>query len=85
MKDSYDDMNFTKPYLSTIKAKTLIVHGDRDEYFPVEIPVTLYNSIPNSYLWILPNMNHTGLVLPKPTQEIIKGCLDFLIYTWKVK
>jgi pimeloyl-ACP methyl ester carboxylesterase len=85
MKDSYDDMNFTKPYLSTIQAKTLIVHGDRDEYFPVEIPVTLYNSIPNSYLWIIPNMNHTGLVLPKPTAEIIKGCLDFLTNTWKVK
>lgn len=29
-KDSYDDMNFTPPYLSTIKAKTFVVHGDRD-------------------------------------------------------
>jgi len=32
-KDSYDDMNFTPPYLSTIKARTLIVHGDRDPFF----------------------------------------------------
>ena len=30
-KDSYDDMNFTPPLLSTITAKTLIVHGDWDE------------------------------------------------------
>lgn len=35
MKDSYHDMNFTAPYLSTIEASTLIVHGDRDEFFPV--------------------------------------------------
>ena len=34
-EDSYDDMNFTPPYLSTIQANTLIVHGDRDKYFPV--------------------------------------------------
>jgi hypothetical protein len=27
-KDSYDDMNFTAPYLGTVKARTLIVHGD---------------------------------------------------------
>ena len=32
-KDNYDDMNFTTPYLSTIKARTLIVHGDRDIFF----------------------------------------------------
>lgn len=34
-KDSYDDMNFTPPLLSTITARTLIVHGDRDMFFPV--------------------------------------------------
>lgn len=58
--DSYDDMNFTPPYLSTIKAPTLIIHGDRDPFFPVDIPVTSYNSIPNSYLWIVPNFGHQG-------------------------
>ena len=41
-KDSYDDMNFTGPLLSTITAQTLIVHGDRDEFFPVRIPVEMY-------------------------------------------
>ena len=38
-KDSYDDMNFTPPYLSTIQSRTFIVHGDRDQFFPVSIPV----------------------------------------------
>ncbi|MBW7996370.1 MAG: alpha/beta hydrolase [Candidatus Glassbacteria bacterium] len=60
-KDSYDDMNFTPPFLSTIKARTLIVHGDRDRFFPVNIPLEIYGSIPESYLWIVPNGGHGPL------------------------
>jgi pimeloyl-ACP methyl ester carboxylesterase len=44
-QNSYDDMNFTKPLLSTIKANTLIVHGDRDVFFPVFIPAEMYEEI----------------------------------------
>ncbi len=58
MKDSYDDMNFTSPYLLKITARTLIVHGDRDEFFPVSIPVDMYAAIPEAYLWIVPNGGH---------------------------
>ncbi|XZE53600.1 alpha/beta fold hydrolase [Planctomycetaceae bacterium SH139] len=61
-KDSYDDMNFTVPFLGTIRARTLIVHGDRDEFFPVEIPVEMYTSIPNASLWIVPNGGHLPLL-----------------------
>ncbi len=53
-KDQYDDMNFTGPYLSTIAARTLIVHGDRDPLYPVDIAVEMYTAIPDSYLWIIP-------------------------------
>jgi len=79
MKDSFDDMNFTSPYLSTIKARTLIVHGDRDAFFPVFIPVTLYASIPDSSLWIIPNIDH-GLMWPEQIERtgLIKVTLDFL-------
>lgn len=79
-KDSYDDMNFTPPYLSTIKAKTLIVHGDRDVFFPVKIPVTMYESIPNSYLWIIPNMGHS--LLPA-SEYLIQNISDFLSDKWE--
>lgn len=61
MADSYDDMNFTKPYLSSIRSSTLVIHGDRDNFFPVDIPVTTYQSIPNSYLWIVPNGGHNSI------------------------
>ena len=60
-KDSYDDMNFTPPFLATIQARTLIVHGDRDEFFPVSIPVEMYRSIPNSYLLDHPNGGHVPI------------------------
>jgi len=37
---------------------TLIVHGDRDRYFPVAIPVELYGLLPDAELCILPNTGH---------------------------
>jgi hypothetical protein len=37
MSDSYDDMNFTPASLSKITASTLIVYGDRDPLYPVEM------------------------------------------------
>jgi pimeloyl-ACP methyl ester carboxylesterase len=58
LKDSYDDMNFTVAYLSTITARTLIVHGDRDPFYPVELALEMYSAIPRSYLWVIPNGGH---------------------------
>lgn len=60
-KDSYDDMNFTSPFLGSIKARTLIVHGDRDEFFPVHIPIEMYKAIPGSALWIVPRGGHVPI------------------------
>jgi len=55
---NYDDMDFTAQTLSGITARTLVVHGDRDQFFPVEIPVAIYRSIPNAALWIIPGGGH---------------------------
>ena len=60
-RDSHEDMNLTAPYLATIKARTLIIHGDRDEFFPVSIPVEMYQAIPGSQLWIVPNGDHVPI------------------------
>ena len=75
-KDSYEDMNFTAPLLSTIEAKTLIVHGDRDVFFPVNIPVEMYNAIPNSYLWIVPNGGHVPIY--DIALEFVNRAMSFL-------
>ena len=76
-KDSYEDMNLTPPYLATIKARTLIVHGDRDEFFPVEIPVEMYKSIPGSQLWIVPGGDHVP-IYGERTPEFLRVASRFL-------
>jgi pimeloyl-ACP methyl ester carboxylesterase len=55
---SYDDLTFTPPQLGTITALTLIVHGDRDPYYPVELAIELFRGIPRSALWIIPYGAH---------------------------
>jgi pimeloyl-ACP methyl ester carboxylesterase len=60
--DSYGDMNFTPPYLSTILARTLIVQGDHDPLYPVEISVEMAKAIPQSSLWIVPNGGHVPII-----------------------
>jgi pimeloyl-ACP methyl ester carboxylesterase len=39
LSKNYDDMNFTEQRLSAISARTFVIHGDCDNFFPVEIPV----------------------------------------------
>ena len=56
--DDHDDMNFTAQGLSTVTARTLVVHGDRDRFFPVDIPVNIYRSIPDAALWVIPGGDH---------------------------
>jgi pimeloyl-ACP methyl ester carboxylesterase len=58
MSASYDDMNFTPSSLSKITASTLIVYGDRDFLYPVEMAVEMYRAIPRSALWVVPNGGH---------------------------
>ena len=45
--------------LQTITTPVLLIHGDRDELFPVEMPQELYRLLPNAELCILPKTNHT--------------------------
>jgi pimeloyl-ACP methyl ester carboxylesterase len=81
LKDSYDDMNFTPPYLSTIAARTLIVHGDRDPLYPVNLAMEMYAAIPRSYLWIVPNGGH-GPIFGEMTGRFVETVLAFLRGEW---
>ncbi|HXJ90927.1 MAG TPA: alpha/beta hydrolase [Candidatus Binatia bacterium] len=76
MKDSYDDMNFTAESLSRIQASTLIVYGDRDFLYPVEMAVQMYRAIPRSALWVVPNGSH-GPVFLDATAQFVKTTLSF--------
>lgn len=75
--DSYDDMNFTPPLLSTIQARTLIVQGDHDPLYPIELSVEMARSIPRSSLWVVPGAGH-GPVLGEKWPEFVKAASAFL-------
>jgi pimeloyl-ACP methyl ester carboxylesterase len=62
-KDSYDDMSFTPPELSRISARTLIIQGDRDPLYPVELSVDMYRALPRAALWVVPDAGHGPIFL----------------------
>ena len=51
--------------LRAIAAPTLILHGDRDRFFPVQIPTGLYRLLPDAELCILPMTGHAP-----PTERV---------------
>jgi pimeloyl-ACP methyl ester carboxylesterase len=75
--ESYDDLNFTPEKLATIQARTLIVQGDSDPLYPIEISVEMTKAIPQSQLWIIPNGGH-GPVIGERWPEFIKRAKEFL-------
>lgn len=79
--DTYDDVCFTPPWLSTITANTLIVFGDRDPLYPVSLAMQLKDAIPRSYLWVVPNGGH-GPVFGAAAEPFAATALAFLRGAW---
>src|SRR5262249_858883 len=52
------ELPFRPEDLAAIQQPVLILHGDRDPFFPVNIPVTMYRAMPNAELCILPAVGH---------------------------
>ena len=50
---------------------------DRDEFFPVSIPVEMYESIPGSELWIVPHGDHVPIYEGR-TPEFLRVTQAFL-------
>jgi len=80
--DSYEDVNFTPPYLSRITADTLIVFGDRDPLYPLSLAFELYAAIPRSHLWVLPNAGHSP-VFGEAAPQFRERTLSFLRGEWR--
>ena len=61
-------------------------HGDRGEFFPVDIPAQSYKSIPNSFLWIVPNDGHIPARLSGNgsiwTEVFVQVANEFLEGNW---
>jgi pimeloyl-ACP methyl ester carboxylesterase len=82
LADSHDDMNFTDADLSTITAPTLIVHGDRDPFFPVGIAADMHAAIRASSLWVVPNGGHLSIVAENLTDQFVATASKFLHGNW---
>jgi pimeloyl-ACP methyl ester carboxylesterase len=75
--ESHDDLSFTREQLQTISARTLIVHGDRDPLYPVELAIELFRGIPASALWIVPYGGH-GDIFGDMAAPFVSGALAHL-------
>ena len=81
----YGDPSFTPDVLSTIKANTLIIHGDNDPIAPLTNAWEMFQNIPQAHLWIVPNGGHLPQVGPSNEEEFIRHVLEFLRGDWDSK
>jgi len=75
--DSYDDLNFTPELLATIQARTLIVQGDRDPLYPLDLSIEMSRAIHNASLWVVPGGGH-GPIGGERWPEFVKTAGAFL-------
>jgi pimeloyl-ACP methyl ester carboxylesterase len=47
--------------LAALPARTLLVWGDRDPFFPVDLPLEMVRAMPRAQLWVIPGQGHTPL------------------------
>jgi pimeloyl-ACP methyl ester carboxylesterase len=72
----YGDPALTPDQLGTIKARTLVVHGDND-FVPVSQAWEMFQNIPNAHIWISPNTSHGPPFGPNES-DFIRRTLEFL-------
>jgi len=72
-----EDLAFTPAELGSITARTLIVTGDRDPLYPLEIFVEQYRALPGSALYVIPNGGHDA-VFRDARPDFVRTALAFL-------
>jgi len=77
----YGDPSITPDQLATIKARSLIVHGDND-FVPVAQAWEMYQNIPNAHLWIVPNGWHLPHVGGLNEIDFNRRTIEFLNGEW---
>ena len=58
LADNYEDFDLSPEHLADIPIRTLLVLGDRDEIYPMDVVLELYEALPNASLWVLPGESH---------------------------
>lgn len=75
--DNETDMTFTAERLAGVAARTLVVSGDRDPLYPVELAVELFRGIPRSSLCVVPGGGH-GPIFLSEREAFVRVALPFL-------
>jgi pimeloyl-ACP methyl ester carboxylesterase len=68
---------FTDADLGKITARTLVVSGDCDPLYPVELGVELFRGIPAASLWVVPGGGH-GPIFLSERDAFVDVALRFL-------
>ena len=55
------NVEFTADRLNEIRARTLLIVGDSDEWFPVEVILEMRDAIPGSSMWVIPSQGHSPI------------------------
>jgi pimeloyl-ACP methyl ester carboxylesterase len=76
--ENADDMSFTAERLAAVTARTLVVSGDRDPLYPVELAVELFRGIPRASLWVVPGGGH-GPIFLSEREAFVRVALPFLL------
>lgn len=58
LADNYKDFDFSPEHLGLIQARTLLIWGDRDPFYPIEIGLEMYRAIKEVAFWIIPGQGH---------------------------
>jgi pimeloyl-ACP methyl ester carboxylesterase len=69
------DITIPVEWLKDITSPTLIIHGDKDIFFPVDIPAEMKMAIPNSELSIFPNTQH--IVMEFYPERVAEMAVEF--------
>ncbi len=69
------DINVPLELLSTIRSPTLVLSGDRDSFFTVDIAIDMRLTIPGSELFVFPNTQH--IVMAFHPEMVARHAIEF--------
>ncbi len=75
------NISISEGELKSIQSRTLLVHGDQDVATPIECLAKAKQYLPNSFMWVQPNVAH-GAHTDKSKPEFIRISKEFLRGAW---
>ena len=78
----YGDPSFTPDVLASVKAKTLIIHGDNDDIAPLFNALEMHKNIPGAHLWVVPHGGHIPSYDKQGEPDFLRRVTEFLRGAW---